>query len=61
MQSGRAPARITALHTSDTGVDRTRPLCPYPQVAQYVGIGSVDQAANFRCATENRPPGSATA
>ena len=55
MRSGRAPVRITALHTSDTGVDRTRPLCPYPQVAQYVGSGSVDEAANFRCTTENRP------
>jgi feruloyl esterase len=55
MRSGRAPTHITALHTSVTGVDRTRPLCPYPQVAQYVGSGSVDQAANFRCATENRP------
>jgi feruloyl esterase len=52
IQSGRAPARITALHSSDTGVDRTRPLCPYPQVAQYVGRGSVDQAKNFRCVTE---------
>jgi feruloyl esterase len=55
MRSGRAPARITALHTSDAGVDRTRPLCPYPQVAQYVGSGSVDEAANFRCTTESRP------
>jgi feruloyl esterase len=56
MRSGRAPARITAIHTSDTGVDRTRPLCPYPQVAQYVGSGSIDQAENFRCATDVRPP-----
>jgi feruloyl esterase len=55
MQSGRAPARITALHTSDAGVDRTRPLCPYPQVAQYLGSGSVDQAANFRCSLESHP------
>ena len=55
MRSGRAPARITALHTAETGVDRTRPLCPYPQVAQYIGSGSVDKAANFRCATEVRP------
>ena len=61
MESGRAPARITALHTSDSGVDRTRPLCPYPQVAQYIGSGSVDQAANFRCATEVRHAAAATA
>ena len=27
----------------------TRPLCPYPQVAQYKGSGSIDEAANFVC------------
>ncbi len=56
MRSGRAPARITALHASETGVDRTRPLCPYPQVAQYVGSGSIDRAENFRCTTDVHPP-----
>ena len=56
MRTGRAPARITAMHMSDTGVDRTRPLCPYPQVAQYVGSGSIDQAENFRCATDVPAP-----
>ena len=30
-------------------VVRTRPLCPYPQVARYTGTGSIDDAANFRC------------
>jgi feruloyl esterase len=53
--TGHAPTHITALHTSEVGVDRTRPLCPYPEVAQYIGTGSVDQAANFRCVTERRP------
>lgn len=28
-------------------VDRTRPVYPYPQVARYVGHGSIDEAANF--------------
>ena len=55
VRSGRAPAQITALHASDAGVDRTRPLCPYPQVALYTGNGNIDQAENFRCATEVRP------
>jgi len=32
--------------------DRTRPLCPYPQVAKYTGSGSTDEAANFVCAKE---------
>ena len=28
---------------------RTMPLCPYPQVARYLGAGSVDEAPNFTC------------
>ena len=48
VRSGRAPTRITA-YTSATPSDRTRPLCPYPQVATYTGSGSIDQATNFRC------------
>jgi tannase/feruloyl esterase len=34
--------------TSGT-VDRTRPLCAYPEVARYTGTGSTDEAANFVC------------
>jgi len=33
------------------GADRTRPLCPYPQLAAYKGTGSTDEAANFICKT----------
>jgi feruloyl esterase len=51
--NGRAPTRIIASHTSDSVVDRTRPLCAYPQVAKYVGRGSIDDAKNFRCAAES--------
>ncbi len=29
--------------------DRTRPLCPYPQVARYNGSGSIERAENFSC------------
>jgi hypothetical protein len=28
---------------------RTRPLCPYPQVARYRGTGSIESAASFTC------------
>ena len=37
-------------------VDRTRPLCPYPQVARYTGKGSMDEAANFACVAPQAPP-----
>jgi feruloyl esterase len=30
-------------------VSRTRPLCPYPQIAAYKGSGSLDDASNFTC------------
>jgi feruloyl esterase len=40
---------IPASHVRDGKVDRTRPLCPYPQVASYKGSGSIDDASNFVC------------
>lgn len=49
VEEGKAPESITASHSSEGKVDRTRPLCPYPQVAKYKGSGSVDEAANFVC------------
>jgi feruloyl esterase len=49
VEDGIAPARIIASHSTGGGVDRTRPLCPYPHVARYVGTGSIDQAQNFLC------------
>lgn len=49
VEEGRAPARIIASHRTGGVVDRTRPLCPYPQLATYVGTGSPDEAENFVC------------
>jgi feruloyl esterase len=48
----KAPDQVTASRMRNGKVDRTRPLCPYPQVAKYKGAGSTDEAANFVCATE---------
>ncbi|HEV3141388.1 MAG TPA: tannase/feruloyl esterase family alpha/beta hydrolase, partial [Vicinamibacterales bacterium] len=47
--SGKAPAQIVASHATQGKIDRTRPLCRYPQVAKYNGTGSTDEAANFSC------------
>jgi feruloyl esterase len=41
---------MIATHATNGNVDRTRPLCPYPQEAQWKGSGSTDQADNFACA-----------
>ena len=48
-ESGDAPDRIDAMRVTNNRVDMTRPLCPYPQVAQYKGVGSTNDAANFVC------------
>ena len=65
VEHGQAPDQILAAHATNgpstglgagpsTGlapgrVDRTRPLCPYPQIAVYNGTGSLDEAASFIC------------
>jgi feruloyl esterase len=43
------PDRIEAVRVTGTRADMTRPLCPYPQVAQYTGTGSTNDAGNFVC------------
>jgi feruloyl esterase len=49
VEQGKAPDQIVASRSIKGVVDRTRPLCPYPQVAVYKGSGSTDEAANFAC------------
>jgi feruloyl esterase len=50
VEQGRAPDSVIASHRSNGRTNRTRPLCPYPQVAKYKGSGNTDDAANFVCA-----------
>lgn len=49
VDKGKAPDQIIAAHVNRGKVDRTRPLCPYPQVAKYKGTGNTDDAINFAC------------
>jgi feruloyl esterase len=49
VRNGNAPDHIVASHRTDGTTDRTRPLCPYPQVARYKGTGSTNEAADFVC------------
>ena len=51
---GTSPSEIIATHTTKGAVDRSRPLCPYPQVARWKGSGSTDDAANFECVAPRR-------
>ena len=48
-EGNTAPDRINASRLAGNRVDMTRPLCPYPQVAVYKGVGSTNDADNFAC------------
>jgi feruloyl esterase len=58
VEQGRAPSKLVASHSTAGRVDRTRPLCPYPQVAKYLGANSIDDEASFVCGLSG--PGTAT-
>jgi feruloyl esterase len=54
VEHGKAPERIEASRVRDGKIDRTRPLCPYPQVATYDGKGDPNSAESFACKAPNR-------
>lgn len=49
VENGTEPTSYTGAGVNADGDPRTRPMCPYPQVAVYSGSGSIDDAANFTC------------
>lgn len=62
VETGQAPGAVVATARGIGNVggvnpdvpagwasNRTRPLCPYPQVARYKGSGSLEDAASFAC------------
>jgi len=51
VEGGRIPERLLATRSTAGKVERTRPLCAYPQVARYTGAGSIDDAVSFVCKT----------
>jgi feruloyl esterase len=56
IRTGAAPGRIEASHQTNGVVDRTRPLCPFGQVARWNGSGSTDDGANFACVASTIGP-----
>ena len=44
VEKGVAPDTMLGV-----GQGMTRPLCPYPQVAEYKGSGDLKDAANWAC------------
>jgi feruloyl esterase len=53
VEQGKKPTRIIASKIEDGKAVRTRPLCPFGQVAKWSGTGSTDDAANFACVAES--------
>jgi tannase/feruloyl esterase len=53
VDTGHAPEQINASNPPGAP-PRSRPVCPHPQEAVYIGDGSADQAGNFKCQV---PPG----
>ncbi|WP_066337941.1 tannase/feruloyl esterase family alpha/beta hydrolase [Azohydromonas lata] len=57
VEQGQAPQAVVASARGGVNADvpaswaadRTRPLCPYPQVARYKGSGSLEAAESFSC------------
>jgi len=49
VEKGTAPTSMAARRVENGTVTRTRPLCPFPQVAKYDGSGDTNDAANFTC------------
>ena len=50
VESGVAPDRLTASKVTGGQIQMTRPLCSYPEVPRYSGVGSLNDAGNFICA-----------
>ncbi|WP_288384416.1 tannase/feruloyl esterase family alpha/beta hydrolase, partial [uncultured Acinetobacter sp.] len=46
---GNASGEINSELPSSWSANRTRPLCPYPKIARYNGIGDSEKAENFTC------------
>ena len=56
VETGRAPGRLVGERVDPAGeVLMTRPVCPYPQVARYDGVGDVDDAESFACRLPDAP------
>jgi hypothetical protein len=53
VEKGAAPSSVIATKEANSGsvggVQVTRPLCAYPQIAKYKGSGNTNDAANFAC------------
>jgi feruloyl esterase len=53
VEQGIAPDRIIAYHVANGVQDFSRPVCPYPELPRYSGVGDATKASSFVCAADN--------
>jgi feruloyl esterase len=49
VEHGIPPDTVVATHSANGVVDRSHPLCPYPNIAVYKGTGDAKDASSFAC------------
>jgi pimeloyl-ACP methyl ester carboxylesterase len=58
VEKGVAPSQVIATKYVDDNparpVTMTRPLCSYPGIAKYKGVGDTNEAASFVCAVDQK-------
>jgi feruloyl esterase len=50
-----APGQIIAYHVAGSVQDFSRPVCPYPALPRYSGMGDTTKASNFVCVGDSDP------
>jgi feruloyl esterase len=61
VEHGTAPDKIIASHVTNGVTDLSRPVCPYPELPRYSGVGDTTKASSFACVADgdhddNQPP-----
>jgi feruloyl esterase len=54
VEKGNPPEAISATHSTNNVVDRTMPLCKFPEQAHYKGSGDVKAASSWSCPQNDR-------
>jgi feruloyl esterase len=54
VEKGVAPDGIVASHSEKDVIDRTMPLCKFPELAKYNGSGDVKDATNWSCPQDDQ-------
>jgi len=56
VEKGVAPSQLIGTGTvvGDSTKKMARPICAYPEIAQFKGTGDPNEAANFVCAPPSR-------